>query len=105
MDTVPDPTLGRWTGGLLDGWRLDVTAADLDRPLDDLVARIGEPAFAAIVLALEATLPEPFPEDLLAQIETLRDLMTFAAVKRSRLSPTPTDERRHAWSTKHDTGP
>lgn len=104
-DAALDGWIGGWIGGVVRDWRLDVTPADLDGPLDDLIARIGEPAFAAVVLAIEARLPEPFPEDLLGQVETLGELLEFAAVKRSRLPQSPSDERRHEWTSKHHGGP
>jgi hypothetical protein len=58
-----------------------------DVTLDAFTADAGELALAALILHLEADLPEPFPTDLLDQIDTLGDLLAFADVKRSRARP------------------
>jgi hypothetical protein len=65
----------------IDPGRLQVGAS-----IGDLVADVGEPVYIALVLGLERWLPEPFPEDLLDQIETVDELLDFAEIKLSRSS-------------------
>ena len=77
---------------LLPEWGLNLDPQDLDVPLDVLIQRIGEPALAVIILRLEQSVPEPFPEALLEQVETLGELLEFHETKRSRL---PYKETRH----------
>jgi hypothetical protein len=79
------PTIDAQALALLPEWDLSLTHRDLDVPLERLIQRIGEPALLAIILHLEQALPEPFPEALLEQVGTLRDLLGFHETKRSRL--------------------
>lgn len=62
---------------------IDLSRFPLGTSIDRFVAEMGEPAFAWLVFALESHLPQPFPEDLLQQIDTLDDLAWFAETKRS----------------------
>lgn len=75
-----DPGLTR----LMVDYGVDLTRVDPEARIDQFVLDHGEPAFAALVLALEDGLPEEFPEELLAQIDTLRELLEFAEIKRQR---------------------
>jgi len=53
-------------------------------PIGALVASIGEPMFTMLLLHIEGMLPEPFPEGLIDQVESLDELLLFADVKLSR---------------------
>jgi hypothetical protein len=58
-----------------------------DARIDDFVEQAGEPALVGLLLRLEEQMPEPRPLGLLEQVETLGELIGFAAVKSSRRLP------------------
>lgn len=70
---------------VLRSWGVPEPLVRPETPIEALLRTAGEPALLALILAIESSLPEPFPVDLLAAVDTIADLVAFAEVKASRL--------------------
>lgn len=68
----------------LAGLGVDRRLVQPDVTIGSFVAAAGEPALTLLIMCLEETLSDPLPNDLIAQMDTLGELVEFVQVIQSR---------------------